>query len=773
MTIFNYKIINYKKFSVFFLILSLFVASFSFVFQKAVPASAAITDCTAVAGNLIQNCSFENTAPLPVGYVSSVAFPGYGFILSDGYTGIDNWSVLGPISGSNIAIVDVAGVSPQGNRFVDVSGLDEATPGVDGEQPGSGIEQVVSGLVVGQKYEVSFYHAGDGNNDMNVLIDGVSKGTFTVTPASVGDIIGSLKWVEQRFTFIANSTTATLTFRNDLPFGPNTLELDNIALVAVNPTPTITGPTTVNAPFIATVTFDQHVSGFTLNNFLLGNATVSDLSAPTNNPDGSQTYTVTVTPTIAGTVTISIPATTVISISPIISSGSIASNASNTLTVNYDPSLEFSNVHIQSNNPVDTSYATTNDIITLTYSMNSVVPVLKQTVTIDGVTVTPVCAASVLVIGGQDCTATLVVPSGAPISEGLVTFNITNDSVGGTTTTATTDLSSVTVDRVISIVINTPAPSDDLATFLIAGSCELGAGDVTISGTGFTPNPVTTPCFNDGGSGSFEYEPATGIIPGTISITATQTDNAGNIGTDTNVYTSLPVRPTVTIDSPRGVKPEGVATVSGSCSEIGEIVTIAGSGFNSPGTTLCLSGGVYEYIIVITGNTSISASQTNSAGTVVATTTTRLPRSGSSGGCEPGYPCDTNNSNTQIDSSSNDIEETSNENSTCPVFTQYLKKGMRDGENGISEVSKVQNFLSRKLGITLNPDGVFGSNTQYAVKRFQSMFFSEVLSPWKLSGPTGWWYQSTRSYANFIEGCSEGIVQLDNNVKVKDGNVIK
>jgi hypothetical protein len=52
------------------------------------------------------------------------------------------------------------------------------------------------------------------------------------------------------------------------------------------------------------------------------------------------------------------------------------------------------------------------------------------------------------------------------------------------------------------------------------------------------------------------------------------------------------------------------------------------------------------------------------------------------------------------------------------------------------------------------------------------MHFAEVLAPWALSGPTGWWYQSTRGYANFIENCSEGVVQLDNSVKVQDGKIV-
>jgi peptidoglycan hydrolase-like protein with peptidoglycan-binding domain len=107
----------------------------------------------------------------------------------------------------------------------------------------------------------------------------------------------------------------------------------------------------------------------------------------------------------------------------------------------------------------------------------------------------------------------------------------------------------------------------------------------------------------------------------------------------------------------------------------------------------------------------------------------------------------------------------------CPAFTQYLKKGMRDGKNSISEVSKVQQFLNTKLNLGLVIDGVFGSRTHNAVKTFQTTYSNQILNPWNLTGPTGWWYQSTRSYANYLENCSEGTVQLDNGIQVRDGSI--
>ncbi len=775
MTIFNYKIANNKRFFVFATIFTLLFSSLSLFFQHTFSVSAAVTDCTTITGNLVQNCSFESSTPLPSGFIPSVVFPGYGFILTAGYTGIDNWTVLGPITGSNIAVIDISGVSPQGNRFIDVSGVDESTSGVDGEQPGSGIEQVVNGLTVGQKYEVSFYHAGSGNTDMNVLLDGVSAGIFTADPLAPGELIGSLNWVHQKFNFIANANTVTLTFRNDLAFGPNTLELDNISLVASDPIPTITGPTATNTSFSATITFDQVVSGLTLGNITVTNGVASGLSAPTNNINGTQTYTVTITPTATGNVTVSIPVTNGASSSPITSAAGNFNISSNVLTVNYNSSLVFSDVHIESNNSTNTSYATTTNVVTLTYTIDSLTPEQKQFVTLASVSVSPTCVPSILVSGGQDCTAIIIIPAGTPVSEGLVSILI-EDEVTGEAFNATTDGSSVTVDRIINVVINTPVPGDDLATFSIGGSCEINAGNVVISGSGFSPNSVTTSCDS---FGHFEYSFVTGI-PGAITITATQTDLAGNVGTDTNIYvysgTALPV---VTITGPIGSVALGSSAITGACTTAAGNVTISGSGFTpNTGIATCTSG-TYMFPISITGNATITVSQTNIAGTATANSATFVPvvssgsTSSSGGGCLPGYPCSQGTlslpTNLPIVIPANPQPVSNN---SCPVFNQYLKQGMRDGRSGISEVSKVQDFLNRKLGLNLNIDGIFGKHTKVAVKNFQSGYSEKILAPWKLSAPTGWWYQSTRSYANYLENCTEGIVHLDNNVKIKDGIIV-
>lgn len=797
---------NYKKLASIILSVSVILVSAVLVYSKVIKADAAIIDCTTVPGNLIQNCSFEDADPLTPGYTAS-AGSGYPAVFA-GYTGLTDWSIITPETGNVVIVTGATGNAPEGDRVIDVSGVIDPpeTTGLNGEIFGSGIEQTVNGLVIGQTYTLKFYqsHLTDTNNtfpsQVNVFVNGVSKGVFSHDENSVGDTIGLFTWTENTLSFTATTTSAVIGFYNNSPT-PDLLDglnrpvavIDNIILTqdVDDTSPSVVLSTAAISPvsglFSVTITFSEQITGLTLGDFSLINGVASNLSAPTDNIDGTQTYTVDITPNLDGDYTqINLPATTVIDTS------SNPNTASNTLSVLYDvTSPIISSVHIESDN-ANQNYATTGDVVTLNYTLDDLSPIEKQTVTIGGSVVTPSCVASVTVIGGQDCTANLTVPSGVPVVEGLLTFSIVVETNAGQTMTATTDGSYVVIDRTIRVRITSPNVNDDLSSFVISGQCEVGAGNVTISGTGFTPNPISVPCnASDGPFGYFQYNPVIGT-PGTITIIATQTDIAGNVGTDTETYSlGGPGLPIVTITGPVGVTPTGTNTLTGSCTTDAGSVTISGTGFTIypsgtlPITVACVLGS-YSLPITITGNTSITVSQTNDVGTAGVTVTTTLPTSTSSGGggwgggggCLPGYPCDITYSgistvNQSGINTSNNPQINTATIFTCPVFTQYLKQGMRDGKNGISEVSRVQNFLNKRLQFSLQEDGVFGSQTKEAVKNFQSLYFKEILEPWMLSGPTGFWYQSTRSFANYLENCSEGVVQLNNSVLILDGKIIR
>ncbi len=325
--------------------------------------------------------------------------------------------------------------------------------------------------------------------------------------------------------------------------------------------------------------------------------------------------------------------------------------------------------------------------------------------------------------------------------------------------------------------------------FILTGTCESGL-DVVITGGSNNPNygpvPVTVSC--SAGIYSVELTPTGGVGQTVIIKSIQQIDTAGNISNPLSATYIIGGTRIITITGPSGTALAGGNTITGAC-DSGRTVTINGTGITpSSGTTPCTSG-TYSYAVTITGNTSFSACQQyliSSGGgepTIeynCAYGGTTLPVNGGGGGggsvgCI--YPGGCTSSSSSTTSTPVVIPVTSNPISSidnlCPKFRQYIRKGNIDGKNGITEVSKVQLFLNRHLGISIPVDGIFGNKTYQAVSSFQANHFAQILAPWKLSSATGWWYQSTRSYANYIEGCSEGVIELDNSIQIKDGEILQ
>jgi len=86
----------------------------------------------------------------------------------------------------------------------------------------------------------------------------------------------------------------------------------------------------------------------------------------------------------------------------------------------------------------------------------------------------------------------------------------------------------------------------------------------------------------------------------------------------------------------------------------------------------------------------------------------------------------------------------------CPYFTKSLKKGMRD-----EEVKKIQQFLINQgfLKDDFIQSSLFDEITEDAVKKFQIKYSEEILKPWNISFPTGYWYNNTKRQANKLMGC--------------------
>ena len=111
---------------------------------------------------------------------------------------------------------------------------------------------------------------------------------------------------------------------------------------------------------------------------------------------------------------------------------------------------------------------------------------------------------------------------------------------------------------------------------------------------------------------------------------------------------------------------------------------------------------------------------------------------------------------------------------TCPVFTQYMQLGDKDGQISVTkgdagegqvikEVALLQKILDA-LGFDAGkPDGIYGQKTAKAVGLWQASNYEQVLMPWDLPIPTHWFYQSSKRWMNETLGCRDEVL-LDNGV---------
>jgi len=200
--------------------------------------------------NLVQNGSFENSSN------DFSSDKNYNTLVA-GSTAITGWRVS---SGE----VDQVGNywSPQeGSVSIDLSG----------GEPGA-IEQNITGLEVGERYELTYYYRGqpkvDGPYDARVEVGDLDK---TVTAVNPGD------WTLATHNFTAGNTTETLTFtQGATPKSYAGMALDNVSIVESS------DPIDTTAP---NVSIDQPAGGATL--------TTSNVSLNVSaNESGNWTYSV-------------------------------------------------------------------------------------------------------------------------------------------------------------------------------------------------------------------------------------------------------------------------------------------------------------------------------------------------------------------------------------------------------------------------------------------------------------------------------------------------
>jgi hypothetical protein len=63
--------------------------------------------------------------------------------------------------------------------------------------------------------------------------------------------------------------------------------------------------------------------------------------------------------------------------------------------------------------------------------------------------------------------------------------------------------------------------------------------------------------------------------------------------------------------------------------------------------------------------------------------------------------------------------------------------------------------------------GYYGPITDRAIRAFQAKYASEILTPWGMTAPSGYWYKTTRKKANELVGCQEGAVELENGKTIR------
>ncbi|MDH4200646.1 MAG: chitobiase/beta-hexosaminidase C-terminal domain-containing protein, partial [Spirochaetia bacterium] len=216
-------------------------------------------------------------------------------------------------------------------------------------------------------------------------------------------------------------------------------------------------------------------------------------------------------------------------------------------------------------------------------------------------------------------------------TEGPVAINISGykDLAGNTGFSVTSPTSgSVAIDRTPPTVsITTPAVINNAnkASYSVSGTCSENGIIVTVNAGGVTATPTCT-------TGSYTATAMNASVVGdnaALSVTANQTDAAGNVTTTSTTVLKDTINPTVSIGTAPTINNANKASysVSGTCSENGIIVTVNAGGVTA--TPTCTTGSYTATAMNASGLAdsaalSVTANQTDAAGNVTTTSTTVL-----------------------------------------------------------------------------------------------------------------------------------------------------
>lgn len=200
-------------------------------------ASLLCTSAQATTLNLVTNGNFDTVANY-TGKVTTTTVPGwsttgYNFVFSanggDNNTFMNLW---GPKNGAANGL----GASPTGGNYI----------GADGNYGVGALTQTISGLVVGQSYDLSFYWGAaqqSGFSGLNTEQWIVSLGDQKLSTSVYNNANhGFSGWMQESFTYTATSTSEVLSFlAQGTPTGePPFSLLDGVSLTANVPEPSST-----------------------------------------------------------------------------------------------------------------------------------------------------------------------------------------------------------------------------------------------------------------------------------------------------------------------------------------------------------------------------------------------------------------------------------------------------------------------------------------------------------------------------------------------------
>ena len=176
-------------------------------------------------GNLVVNGSMD--------FVDASGNPsaqGGSHLAGDPAAQLTGWTFLNTASNAEYWVSFQGQTGPDGGSYLGVQDLDAFLPRINVQ----GVTQTISGLTVGNTYELSFWsmsnHDGHGFlQDWQVTFGGES-GTGQQTTPNADDFSGT--WAQSTLSFTASSTSQALTFvAQYLPGSvPEMLNLDGVVL---------------------------------------------------------------------------------------------------------------------------------------------------------------------------------------------------------------------------------------------------------------------------------------------------------------------------------------------------------------------------------------------------------------------------------------------------------------------------------------------------------------------------------------------------------------